>query len=360
MAWWVVFAHSSQLTGIERILPVRVTAFMDGGEPAVNVFIMLSGFVITHLCLSERASYAQYIRERAFRIYPVYLLCLALGIATLPALLSAHSTPWSIDPHMWQVRAASEREHFAAHFLLHVSLLHGLVPDSIFPYSARTLLGPAWSLSLEWQFYLIAPLIVALVSRSRVSLVITSVVLLAMSWISRHDLIWTWQYPSMVLIPMPLFLIGILTRVFWGELGRIPVGMVLLVGIVAGMFLGALKHEFWIWTIFVAAALQESRLTPVRGLAWLAANPFVVWLGKASYSTYLVHIPLLIVAVSLAIKIGGPHVQLMVRTAVLGVLILVIPISQLLYQHVEKRFMVIGRRKIRPSFDTPTAADPAQ
>ena len=46
----------------------------------------------------------------------------------------------------------------AYHIPLHLTLLHGVVPEKLLPSSATAFLGPAWSLSLEWQFYLIAPL----------------------------------------------------------------------------------------------------------------------------------------------------------------------------------------------------------
>ncbi|CAN0627664.1 exopolysaccharide production protein ExoZ [Burkholderia multivorans] len=349
MAWAVVFAHTSQLTGIERMLPAKVTAIVNGGEPAVNVFIMLSGFVITHLCLSDPEPYWRYIKRRARRIYPIYLLCLALGTATLPALLTAHTAPWSIDPEMWQVRSAAEQERFFTHLALHLSLLHGLVPDNVLAYSSRTLLGPAWSLSLEWQFYLIAPAVVACLRKSRLSLLATCAALIAL-WIASHRGIFgVWAYPSMVLLAMPLFLVGMLTRLFWSRLQKSPVLLVLSGGAVAGFFAGSHKHEFWVWTLFIAAALQEPNPKRNRVLAMLTANRIATKLGSASYSTYLVHIPLMVSAVSLAIKFGGPHMQRNVIAAAAMTLILLVPVSLILYTHVEKRFMAKARKPGAPS-----------
>ena len=45
------------------------------------------------------------------------------------------------------------------HFAAHVLLLQGLIPQSLLPYAYITLLGPAWSLSTEWQFYLLIGLL---------------------------------------------------------------------------------------------------------------------------------------------------------------------------------------------------------
>ena len=54
---------------------------------------------------------------------------------------------------------------------LHFLFLHGLVPVSLLPGIPYTLLGVAWSLSLEFQFYAVAPAIFALCRRWLAALV---------------------------------------------------------------------------------------------------------------------------------------------------------------------------------------------
>ena len=44
----------------------------------------------------------------------------------------------------------------------HIFLLQGLIPNNVLSESEYMFLGPAWSLSLEWQFYLVAPLLLFL------------------------------------------------------------------------------------------------------------------------------------------------------------------------------------------------------
>ena len=48
---------------------------------------------------------------------------------------------------------------FGWHLLAHILLLQGVLPQGLLPYAYVTLLGPAWSLSTEWQFYLLIGLI---------------------------------------------------------------------------------------------------------------------------------------------------------------------------------------------------------
>jgi len=49
--------------------------------------------------------------------------------------------------------------------LAHLTMLHGAVPDQILPGSSITYLPPAWSISVEWQFYLVAPFLFAFLKR---------------------------------------------------------------------------------------------------------------------------------------------------------------------------------------------------
>ncbi len=37
-----------------------------------------------------------------------------------------------------------------------------MVPENVMPFAGTAFLGPAWSLSLEWQFYLVAPVLIGL------------------------------------------------------------------------------------------------------------------------------------------------------------------------------------------------------
>src|SRR5262249_40932758 len=50
-------------------------------------------------------------------------------------------------------------EPLLVHFLVHASMLHSAVPQWLLPNSSAAILIPAWSISLEWQFYLLVPLL---------------------------------------------------------------------------------------------------------------------------------------------------------------------------------------------------------
>ncbi|HEO1574281.1 TPA: acyltransferase [Klebsiella aerogenes] len=76
MALWVVFGHSlAALPIINKHLPPTAL-----NSYAVDVFIMLSGFVIFFMIDNKRQPYLQYIVQRFFRIFPLYILVLVISI----------------------------------------------------------------------------------------------------------------------------------------------------------------------------------------------------------------------------------------------------------------------------------------
>ena len=95
LAWIVVGWHLVLACDLKsRFLLFQPAA--GAASVAVDVFIILSGFVITHLMLDKHESYAPYLLRRALRLYPNYIVALALGLATTPAC--------RFDPRAYTVR----------------------------------------------------------------------------------------------------------------------------------------------------------------------------------------------------------------------------------------------------------------
>src|SRR5262245_9394259 len=163
LAWTVVAAHICWFTGADLRFPVWRFVHPLAAE-AVSIFIIISGFVITNLIITKQERYGPYIVRRALRLFPVYLICLVLGVIT--TYLTFHTfldLPWGPNtPHSDELVKQSESlaSGFYIHTLAHLLLLQGIIPDNILYYAQHMFLDPAWSLSLEWQFYLVAPLIV--------------------------------------------------------------------------------------------------------------------------------------------------------------------------------------------------------
>ena len=117
------------------------------GWAGVNLFFVLSGFLITSILLESRGKphyFRNFYARRALRIWPVYVLVLVI------CYLNA---PWFIGPTVLEaVRTAP----WWAYVLFVQNLFHLALPPAI---------GPTWSLAIEEQYYFLWAPIVRLLAR---------------------------------------------------------------------------------------------------------------------------------------------------------------------------------------------------
>jgi peptidoglycan/LPS O-acetylase OafA/YrhL len=364
MAWCVVFVHAIQITGWTEAMHLTFL-----GDTAVHVFIILSGFVITHLLIEKDENYAFYIRRRAFRIFPIYIVSLAAAILLTSAHHFSESGAW-VPRLDWRMdRAAATAANFYTHLLLHLPLIHGLVPDNVLPFSSLSILGPAWTLSLEWQFYLVAPFIVRLIAKRGMVTILTVFVFLAVWWLFRHSPL-RYQAPSVLPLAIHWFLVGILSRIYFVRLAR-------FMYVIAPLSLAAFLlsphrggYELLLWGWFITAAFRQYHSADtrssdprfygkIRGAAaaagnWIidkiitpsCANRLARNLGEASYSTYLIHVPCFSLAIALAAKGFGEWNQQIAIIAILCAIVSLAPISRFLYLTIEKPMMRLGARRL--------------
>lgn len=363
MAWWVVFDHGFHLIGeggtiktndppFLAFVPHKLIALLTQGPTAVHVFMIISGFVITNLLFSKQEHYGAYITRRAFRLFPIYLLCLALALATMHLHRIAYiDNPFS-EFRLNEINLAeSEDRNFLTHLGLHITLLHGLVPNALVPYASGALLTPAWSLSLEWQFYLLAPLLIALltsrgtIARWSCALVLTAVALL----LARQDSL-TWDFGSFFLEVSGYFVLGILCRhALEQHQSNKPVVEMLVLAAIVAIFLDKLAIAIWFGWSFIL--LIETGTLSLRSgiLAKLvdvvAFSRFARQAGTWSFSTYLVHFPIYSVVIgTYGLMAGTANMrQSTIALLVVASLPVVLAASALLYRIVEAPGIKLGR-----------------
>ena len=210
LALWVALIHIISWCGLAPLafaIPLAAKRLWDeSAQGAVDIFIILSGFVITYLLNSRPQTYRQFMLGRFFRIYPVYFICLLLGWATIGAVsFILNHAPWHEIPYFqdWaSPAAAAQSAHPFAHLWAHFTLLFGIIPEKIMPSASVTLLGPAWSITLEWQYYLLAPFLARWIF-SRAGLLLLGLVC-ASGFILAH--FWS---AAFLPLKLPLFLVGI-------------------------------------------------------------------------------------------------------------------------------------------------------
>lgn len=352
-AWWVVLGHALHLGGIRPGmydgLIREIVTYAERGWSAVNVFIIVSGFVITHLYLSKREGYMTYIVRRWFRLFPIFLFCLALAIIIKPLYVEAYlESAWPYARESRMERALEEKENFLAHLLLHLSLLHGLIPNELLPFATGTFLAPAWSLSLEWQFYVLAPFILVVLFRYRILAPALVAFSLWLSWFVRDQSALSWEHPALLAFAMPHFLLGISSR-FALEAKGLPLAYWAAIFVASSVFADNLA--LLIWVFFYIVVLHEKEVismpAPVlRVFNVVALNRYISNIGKWSYSTYLIHIPMFSIFVGGLdlLMFGGDMSQPQAIFAVTFAALLTLPVSWILYEIVEKPFTRIGAK----------------
>lgn len=156
LALWVILYHLTgprgMLGGWAQSLGPGAFSLARGGYLAVNIFFILSGFVLARRYCStrwNRLELARYGMRRFARIYPVYALSLAIMI-----------------PYIWSDRlpwtGAIPGPSKAAVVAEYVLLLQGW--SGKLPVNWNT---PAWSLSCEVFFYACFPAIMLMHTRRR-------------------------------------------------------------------------------------------------------------------------------------------------------------------------------------------------
>ncbi len=286
---------------------------VHGGFLGVDVFFVVSGFVITNVLLREKASsgttsipgfYARRIR----RILPAATVVLILTVFATYHWLSYITGSANADDAKY-VAAFVGNFHFAA---LGTQYFGATQPPST--------LQQFWSLAVEEQFYLVWPVVFLLLTlrwrvlSSKVRLVTTLSLIIGVSlaWCiieTNENEIWAFFSPLTHAWELAL---GALLAVLGPQLrGRSPrVGLALaIVGALAVLFATWIYSSSTLWpgsavVLPVAATaliIAGGSLRGTGNFGRLVTFAPLQWLGNISYSLYLVHWPVLAIATQYAV-----------------------------------------------------------
>ncbi|MBT9368655.1 acyltransferase [Rhizobium sp. CSW-27] len=281
------------------------TRFADGWLPgaylAVDLFFLLSGFVIAHAYdarLRTGLSPLVFLRRRLARLYPLYALSLLISALVVLERIGREGI------------GAFSRLDLAASFVLSAVLLPVPPALSISPTQLFPLNGPAWSLFLEILLNLAFGCMALLLTRRRLAWLIglAGLLLALVTWHhagldvgTRWDSLeggLGWIFFS--------FLCGIFMRRFL-PLGPVP-GPVLPLVLMAGAFVlaatpaVALRPQFdlavvvVVWPCLLRLASGVRLAGPIRRAAHA--------LGEASYGIYILHMPLMSLMAALSRWLG--------------------------------------------------------
>jgi peptidoglycan/LPS O-acetylase OafA/YrhL len=359
LALWVFATHVIELG------PYPAAARYVHANLAVDIFIILSGFVIFHL-LSTGEDYRTFITRRWFRLFPVFAVCF-LAALSLYAWLGVN------DEVAFGVAHTKKLMPYLA---THATMLHGAIPDQILPHSARAILVPAWSISLEWQFYLLAPLLFAFAMRPNWKLALVVLTVIAVRVL--HDagpgaLRSALQFDMSAFLPLRLefFAVGIGSFGVWRWLSErqrpleVPsLCYALLVPVV--ILVGRRSPAITLWLcgllVLINIHFGSAGWIARRVSRMLNCSP-AQFLGRISYCVYLLHLPALIFARQI-IRVNQPGMsEPGFQVALLaGGLATTIAAAWLLRVSVERPLILFGKhltKSWKTQVPTPGALRPA-
>jgi len=355
-AFVVVLCHV-RYTHVHQ-LPTWAWNFSKNGFVGVNLFFVLSGFVIAYnygnKFLERTTTYGKFMLARFARIWPAFItaLILAFPVYVLHDKAVLHKLPLMLPAHL---------------LLIH----------NWFPSLGASWLSPSWTIGTEWGFYLMFPLFATAVFRLRERglwiLLLTCALLSFVAPVLYHsgmfsgnslktaagdvagEDLWGRIFRWYSFFRLPEFIIGVcVCRLFmlqtseqrekWGRMLG-PIALLALIIIVALMALDAVPLMY----------MNQAALTlPFAALIWylaydrgavakLMSVPFLVLLGEASYSLYLIHIIVKQVVFRFAGHfLGTPSDSI---TLTLAVIVVAIGASMLVFQWIEKpaRKWIVGK-----------------
>ena len=341
--------------------------FMPGGYVGVDVFFVISGFLITGLLLREmektgRISLSDFYARRARRILPAAVVVLmvtsALSVALLPRI------EWD----------SIGREVIASAFNVVNWVFAASESDYLQQGASASPVQHFWSLAVEEQFYILWPLLLVLVAlltrrrnpyvgkHQRVSpqvyrrrWVVGGIFVLSLASLL-FSIYYTAQNPGAAYFVTTTRVyelgIGAAVAVFADQLAAIPRRVALALGWIGVAAILYAAVTFTSETLFPGSAALVPTLGSAavivsgmagrqrEGIGRLLSTRPMTWVGDISYSLYLWHWPLVVIIGDLA---GGLH-------PVLGLLVVAAAVAPAYasYRWIEKPFM--SWKVVRPRY----------
>jgi peptidoglycan/LPS O-acetylase OafA/YrhL len=356
LALWVLVCHAMWVSGYECDSLNGASAVLCRGALAVDVFVMLSGFVIFKLLDARSERYGLFLFRRFLRLYPVYIVLFLLAIPT--ARIAADDLVLA-SRYFSQARAAEIAAQFRAwfehaewHSFLHFSLLHGTIPRTVLQEAPGAFLEPAWSISLEWQFYLIAPAAYALATSQHAwHRFGVSVAALCAFALAASGLIPYVDFGAALPFHAEYFYFGCVSYFLYKRSLTTPISRTpALVLLVSSLFLFQLGHRYstlipiCLWLVVLGLLMERGENAWVSIVTKPLLLPFVQFVGRISYSLYLCHMILLYVVQHVVLRVA-PDLSRLAHCITLVVLTsaVAVPASALLFRHIEEPAMRAGR-----------------
>ena len=269
------------------------------GWIGVDLFFVLSGFLITGILLREKGSHhflAHFYTRRILRIFPIYYLSLLAFIFLLPRLIK-----YPIDLHFYQQNQQWFWLYLQNWFFIFTRQFNNHFLDHF------------WSLALEEQYYLVWPCLILLIKTpGKIISVLLSVLSLL---VVARIIVWLFQFPGLSYISLYKFsridglCIGSLLACFFSGpckitkiADKIRIAFILLSILVILPGIRIIFHSrlpYFSCCVYPGIAILFGLLTHCcldpeiqNPVSRFFNKAWIKFIGKISYGLYLVHWPI--------------------------------------------------------------------
>lgn len=344
------FSYRADIDGLRAIAVLLVIfnhiglSFFSGGYIGVDVFFVISGYLITliltHEIQSKRFSIARFYKKRVVRLAPAYFT--VLSVVSIIA---------------WLVMLPGDLTQYFDSVMYATLLMANIyMRNEVGDYFSQTAEGipllHLWSLGVEEQFYIFWPLLLLLfvgkVSRKYSWAIVTTLIITLLLY-AQHKLT---QNAEKAYFSMPVRAFELLIGALIGFLPQLKLPKKIVQSLVWGSlivlfaaaayfnektpFPGAMALIPCLATAFI---IYLGQCSPSSNL--LLNNPLSTWIGRISYPLYLWHWPIIV--------LFGIYMRPLNTENQAVIVLLSILLAFLTYQLIEKpskRFVMMANYKV--------------
>lgn len=305
-AFHILFFHNFFLAGDDlKNVPEWILSFISHGDSAVTFFFVLSGFILTYVYsgpdFSLRTSKKRFYLARLSRIYPIYLVAFFMDV---PKSITYFIEKYDFTTSLQKIFISASA--------------HLTMTQSWHPRLTAAWNSPAWSISTEMFFYMMAPFVIPFVLKLRKNLL--PVIILYLIPITIYFSLSTltnfkfeqegasifWR--SFPILRLTDFAIGVFVGKVFLQEGEVVTWLRKNKGVNSGLF----WVSFFLSLLVTSANFKFPRLifanvfliplfalmilsiatTRVSYTGFLRMKPILL-LGGASYALYMIHEPMI-------------------------------------------------------------------
>ena len=319
----VVFLHATSNVN-EKLNAKFLGDFFSFGGAGVDIFFVLSGFIITYTSakgLANKEKLKPFIRKRIIRIYPTYWIIIS-GFLVLQILF----------PSFYRVPYDGTVNNFFATYLLLPK--HAMVN------------GVSWTLTYEIYFYLLFSLGFLIHKKKWFFYILfaysISIILLPLFNYNFEN---ANEWIKLISSPMNIeFFMGVLAALVITKLNAMMAKPLVIIGSALFFVSGVLSNNgvilfnnefnrvilFGIPSFLLIIAVVKLEITKK-----VEAPIILLLLGEASYSIYLIHLPVVAAATVVLAKLGISNV-LILHFSLLIIIVIICVVGILFFKWVER------------------------